>query len=56
MSTEDIQQQDMRPEHPTGDYRGDRVCPTPLHLQMFPFTDGKTEAAETFPVMSILSP
>lgn len=23
-----------------------------LHLQMFPFTDGKTEAAEIFPVKS----
>lgn len=53
MSTEDIQQQDMRrPEHPIGD----RVCSIPLHLQMFPFTDGKTEAVETFPVMSTLPP
>lgn len=50
MSTEDIQRQDMRrSEHPTGDYRGDRVCSVPPHLQMSPFTDGKTEAVEKFP-------
>lgn len=50
MSTEDIQRQNMRrPEHPTGDYRGDRVCSVPPKIQMSPFTDGKTEAAEKFP-------